>query len=858
MPKELSRPAGVARKIPAWTTFLGLGLFGFAVWWLHHSLGEYHWHDIAAKMRAIPTSALLTAGVLTFASYACLTLYDLLGVHFVGAKVSYRRLAMISFMAYGIGHNVGMNTLSGGAIRFRTYSALGLSAKQVATIVAFGTGTFALGAATLLGVSLLSQAGLSVSVLHVPPSVALGLGAMLLAAVAVYLIWACIRRSPLRFRGHELPIPAPQIAFLQVALACTDLMLSAGIVYALLPPHAGVGLVGFVGLYIIAIAAGVISTVPGGVGVFESVLLLLLVAVPRDRLLGSLLAYRAIYYLAPFALALSLLGAHELWVHRTKIQRIVGLARTWLIAITPQAVAIAVFGAGAVLLFSGATPGLGARMVLLRDIVPLPVLELSHLVGSAVGMGLLVLANGLYRRLDAAWWLTMWLLCAGVLVSLLKGFDYEEAIVLGVVAAILASAHARFPRRASLIEQRFSLPWTLALLIVLGVSAWLVSFAYRHVPYANELWWQFAFEAPAPRSLRALLLTLILAAAYGLWRLLRPARPALLVPSDADLAQARAVIGDSEDTTANLALLADKNLMFNRQRTAFIMYQVSGNSWITMGDPVGPAVEREALAWAFLESCDTMAASPVFYQVTPENLPIYVDLGLKLSKLGEEARVALAGFSLEGPARADLRQTHRRAARDGAEFAIVPSASVAALIGELRAVSDAWLATMRGGEKGFSMGYFDARYLGEFDCAVVRSGGRIVAFANLWYAGKTELSVDLMRYAEGAPKGVIDFLLIESMLWGKLHGYHWFNLGMAPLSGLEEHPLAPAWHKLGRLLTRYGENFYHFEGLRKYKEKYEPQWRPRYLAAPGGVALAGALLDVTNLISRGVGKVLTK
>ncbi len=858
MPKELSRPAGAARKIPAWTAFLGLGLFGFAIWWLHHSLGAYHWHDILAKTRAIPPATLLTAGALTLASYACLTLYDLLAVHFIGAKIPYRRLALISFMAYGIGHNVGMTTLSGGAIRLRAYSALGLSAKQIATIVAFGTGTFCLGAATLLGLSLLSQAGLSVSVLHVPSAVALAVGAGLLAVVAAYLVWACTRQTPIRFRGHELPIPEPRIAFSQIALACTDLMLSAGIVYVLLPPQAGVGFLGFAGLYILAIAAGVISTVPGGVGVFESVLLLLLAAVARDRLLGSLLAYRAIYYLLPFALALSLLGAHELWLHRTRIQRIFGLARTWLIAVTPQATAFAVFGAGAVLLFSGATPALDARVALLRGFVPLPVLELSHLIGSAVGVGLLVLANGLYRRLDAAWWLTMWLLCAGVLVSLLKGFDYEEAIALSAVAAILASAHARFPRRASLIEQRFSVPWAVALLIILGTSAWLVSFAYRHVPYANDLWWQFAFEAHAPRSLRALLLTLVLAAAYGLWRLLRPAKPALLVPSEADLSQAEAVIRESDDTTANLALLADKNLMFNRQRSAFIMYQVSGNSWIAMGDPVGPDSAREPLAWAFLEECDTLAASPVFYQVTPENLPIYVDLGLKLSKLGEEARVALAAFSLEGPARADLRQTHRRAVRDGAEFAIVPRDQVGAIIEELRAISDAWLATMRGGEKGFSMGYFDARYLARFDCAVVRSGGRIVAFANLWLAGKTELSVDLMRYAEGAPKGVIDFLLIECMLWGRTQGYRWFNLGMAPLSGLEEHPLAPAWHKLGRLLTRYGENFYHFEGLRKFKEKFEPVWRPRYLAAPGGVALAGALLDVTNLISRGVGRILSK
>jgi phosphatidylglycerol lysyltransferase len=121
-----------------------------------------------------------------------------------------------------------------------------------------------------------------------------------------------------------------------------------------------------------------------------------------------------------------------------------------------------------------------------------------------------------------------------------------------------------------------------------------------------------------------------------------------------------------------------------------------------------------------------------------------------------------------------------------------------------------------------------------------------------------EISVDLMRYSDAAPKGVIDFMLIETMLWGKAQKYQWFNLGMAPLSGLEEHALAPTWHKLGRMVQRYGETFYHFEGLRKFKEKFLPVWRPRYLAASGKFGVAGALLDVTSLISGGVTKALKK
>ena len=102
-------------------------------------------------MRAIPASRLLGAVLLTCAGYGCLTLYDALGLRFAGARVAYPRLALISFMGYAIGHNVGLNTLSGGAIRYRAYSALGLSAKQIATVVALGTLTFSLGAAALLG-----------------------------------------------------------------------------------------------------------------------------------------------------------------------------------------------------------------------------------------------------------------------------------------------------------------------------------------------------------------------------------------------------------------------------------------------------------------------------------------------------------------------------------------------------------------------------------------------------------------------------------------------------------------------------------------------------------------------------------
>jgi phosphatidylglycerol lysyltransferase len=235
------------------------------------------------------------------------------------------------------------------------------------------------------------------------------------------------------------------------------------------------------------------------------------------------------------------------------------------------------------------------------------------------------------------------------------------------------------------------------------------------------------------------------------------------------------------------------------------------------------------------------------------HLPLYIDLGLTLVKLGEEARVPLAGFSLEGPSRRGLRRTQRQMERDGVGFEVVPPERVPPLLPELRAISDGWLRAKRTREKGFSLGYFDEAYIARFPIALVRSHGIPVAFANVWSSNaKVELSIDLMRYLPEAPGGVMQYLFTELMVWGKAQGYECFSLGMAPLAGLSRSELAPLWSKLGAFMYRHGEHFYNFQGLRAYKEKFEPIWEPRYLASPGGLALPRLLANVASLINGGL------
>ena len=416
---------------------------------------------------------------------------------------------------------------------------------------------------------------------------------MLLTAVVAYLLACAFWRSPVAWRGWRLDLPSARLAASQVVLASADLLLASACLFILLPSTAGVSFVAFAGLFMVALAASVASAVPGGLGVFESILVLLLPSVPAPQALGALLAYRLLYYVVPFGLALLLLSTHEAGLHHRRLSQALLWARKSLDLVVPQAMALVVFGAGFLLLLSGATPGTGTRLAALDRLLPLPVLELSHLAGSAVGVLLLILARGLLLRLDGAWHVTMWLLGAGIVVSLLKGLDYEEASLLAGVLLPLWWTRAQFYRKASLLAEPLAPAWLASAAVAIGASIWVGMLAYRHVPYANELWWQFALDSHAPRMLRASLLAVLLLGSFAVLRLMAPARTPAPPPSAADLERAMPIIRASKESAANLALLGDKALLFSDSGRAFLMYAVSRHSWVAMGDPVGPQEERE-------------------------------------------------------------------------------------------------------------------------------------------------------------------------------------------------------------------------------------------------------------------------
>jgi len=816
---------------------------------LHGLASQFDIHGYRAVRQALQgfgSGQLLLAVLLGLASYGCLIGFDAIGLHRSGVRVAPLRIGITAFLAHAVGQSVGFAALTGGAVRLRGYRSAGLDLAQIGQVVLMSTLGFVFGAWLLLAAAFVLEPGAAALALPLSAFSIRCIGSLALLAFLATLVLVGRAGRTFAIRGHALWLPGRRTMLGVTALSVVELVLAGAALYVLLPDSTPAGLPGFIGLYLVAVVAGLVSTVPAGLGVFEWSLLKLLPQTAPAAVLAAALVYRVTYYVLPLLAATVLALAAGL---RTSLRGGAQASRAGWNALRPwlpQITALAVFGMGAALLIEGTLPTPHRQLIA----ASLPLLETSHLLGSLGGVMLLLIGQGLARRSHAAWLLALAVCVLAPLPVWMRGGAPLLALAALLVAAALWAARREFYRQGQLLDQAWTWTWLRNVAVVLVAVVWLLFFVYSHVEYQHELWWQFALSGNAPRALRALLLVAIAVSVFGMARLLRSARSPLPAADEATLQSLMPVLATAQDTQALLVLTADKAVLQDAEQCGFVMMQRHGGSLIAMGDPVGPPEVARALIWRFREEADRLGLRPVFYQAGEAYWQTYLDMGLSLVKLGEEAIVPLTGFTLEGRERADLRQAWNRGKRAGLGFRVVPAAAVAALLPALSEVSSAWLEDKAGDEKGFSLGSFDARYLQRFPMAIVEAHGRIVAFANLWEApAGPELSVDLMRHLPDAPKGTMDFLFIELFLWGQAHGYARFSLGMAPLSGLAEHRLAGRWNRFAGLLARHGERFYGFTGLRRFKSKFAPQWRPRYLAAPGGVHLPAALLDATRLIS---------
>jgi phosphatidylglycerol lysyltransferase len=521
---------------------------------------------------------------------------------------------------------------------------------------------------------------------------------------------------------------------------------------------------------------------------------------------------------------------------------------------------------GAIDLLSAVTPSVPERVEWIEAFFPVAVRHSGHLFAALSGFFLLTLATSLLRRKRLAWLLTIVLLTLSILFHLVKGLDYEESLWAAALIILLVLMRKTFTAQSD----RASISQGVRVL----VGSLLFTLAYGTVGFfLLDRMYQVNFDFPS-----AVLQTLAMfftednaglqpskrfgqffadsiylvggvTVTYAFWMLLRPVLLRGEPATPAQRKQAQAIVEQYGcSSLARFTLLSDKAYYFSPSGKSAIAYVPKGRGAIVLGDPIGPSEDRQEAIFGFQQFCDRNDWYPAFYQTIPDNLDLYQSLGFRALKIGEEAVVDLKTFTLKGKAAQNFRTTLNKLKKLGHRVEFYQPPIMAEILHELRAVSDEWLHQVQGSEKRFSLGWFDDVYLRECEIVVVRTvQGQASAFANVVPEyQRNEITVDLMRRRTEIEQGTMDFLFVSMFEHFQAQGYDGFNLGLSALSGVGDLVQAPRLEKGIHYLYKHLNQFYNFQGLHAYKEKFHPRWESRYLVYPSLVALPDVVVGLVR------------
>ncbi|WP_315789564.1 phosphatidylglycerol lysyltransferase domain-containing protein [Fischerella sp. JS2] len=512
-------------------------------------------------------------------------------------------------------------------------------------------------------------------------------------------------------------------------------------------------------------------------------------------------------------------------------------------------------------LVSAVTPNLYGRNFLLKEFLPFEIRAGGHIFAALTGFVLFTLATNLLRRKRVAWLLTIGLLVISIVSHLLKGLDYEESLLSGLLLVQLIMMRHVFTAQSD----RPSIAKGVRVLIV----ALLFTLAYGTIGFYlldNKFSVNFSLRDAILQTL-AMFFTednaglqprtrfgeffansiYIIAASTFIYALIMLLRPVFLrdLTTLNQRQKAREIVKNYGcSSLAAFALLSDKSYFFSPSDQSVIAYVPKGRGAIALGDPIGPIADRRETIIAFQQFCQRNDWYPAFYQTLPDDINLYMSLGFQALKIGEEAIVDLKSFTLQGKAGKNLRSALNRMTKLGYEVRFYQPPIADDLLRQLKIVSDEWLQMVQGSEKHFSLGWFDETYLKECEIAVVQSShGEIIAFANIVSEYQlNEITNDLMRHRKSIENGTMDFLFISMFQHYKEQGYDSFNLGLSALAGVGETQQSRRLEKTLHYLYQHLERFYNFQGLHAYKDKFHPIWQSRYLVYPSLAALPDVIV----------------
>jgi phosphatidylglycerol lysyltransferase len=801
------------------------------------------------------------------AAVSCMTLYDYFIIKNLKYKISFLKTWRISWISNTFNNFLGFGGLTGAGIRTMLYKEENVSNKECLFI------NVLLVPATTTGLSLFAWLGIF-NIFPIKPILSEHKWfSIAIISFATYLFIYLLLFQIKWVRKKVLPegISVTSSAPLRIELIFASIFewVGAGLFFWYISSNFinTISPLQVFPILTVAASVGILSMVPGGLGSFDlvSILGLQLIGASSSEALAILFVYRAFYYVIPWILGaiMAVIGMitkkqEEVVAEPSIFNKFLTLPEQniFLSDLGIWALSLMVFVSGIILLLSAATPSLTSRIDILSDIRALPVMHISHKISIAIGLMLLVLSWKIKERLKRAFNWTLILLILGAVTTFMKGLDFEEAIFLLIIALLLWLSKSRYYRESAPIKKS-----TVALyLVITSISIFLYAFLgnsiHSNFPKSEKSFYILTVRPLA--FIKNAIFAFILCWIFLFFLFSTSFNTKFKnKPEEKDLEKLKLFLKKYKGNfLTHVIFLKDKNLYWAQNDAVLLAYEDIGNKLVVLGDPIGDSTLFKNAIEDFQTFADKFGHTPVFYQVSEKYFPYYHDNGYYFFKLGEEAVINLDTFSLSGGGHnQSLRSAKNRLQKEGFKFEILNPPFSKDIVSEVKLISDIWLGKRK--EKGFSLGFFSESYIQSSPVAVFRNADdQIVAFATIMPAyDEISLSVDLMRFDHNAsPNGTMDALFVNLILWSKEQNYKYFNLGMAPLSNVGLAPFAHEQEKLAKFVYKFGNYWYKFSGLRNYKEKFHPDWEPRYLAYPKFISLPTLLIELAILISKNTRK----
>jgi phosphatidylglycerol lysyltransferase len=828
---------------------LGFLIFVGTLILLHNQLKNLSYIDVINALKAIPAARIAVALCMAMLYYLVLGGYDIVAFKFIDAKnpIKPKDILFTCFISNVLANNTGYSMLFGGSIRYRLYSLYNVSMIDVTKVLLFSSATIWLGLLSVGGfIFALSPVSLE-GIFNLNFSTRI-IGILSLSILVLYALFSALNSKPRKIFKWTLSFPNIKIVMSQILLATSDWIIASLTLFVLMP-EGYISYFVLLKVFLVSQFLVIISQVPGGMGVLEtSITLLMPNSANNPGIISALLAYRAVFYFFPLLIALTMLGAFEIMVFTEKFNKTAKIFGNTVSSLVVKVIALCSFFAGMIAMLSASTPFNVAKLKYIISLLPRWFADLSHFLLTILSLGILFISRALQLRIKRAWIISCYLITFAITLILIVGEPILVLVCFIALFIVLLFSKKYFYRDISILKTNLSSWWLCAIGGVFSLSVWIGFFVNRQ----DILSWihldiffsNLSNTSDAARFLRASFGVGAIIFIVIVEQILKNFFKKPVSFTKEDIAQ---IAYSSNYSYAFYSLAPDKEFIINDEKDAFIMYAKSKDSWIVLEEPVGKSFHKNELLWKFKELADYMSAKPAFLGIDGKYAQIYDDVGLDIFDIGQEAKIELNNFDKSNEKFKSFCDLENKLETEGFIYKSLKSDMFSKYKAEFLEINKQWMQNTDYFEMNFIPGKYDESYMQNMDFSIVEKNDKIYAFSIFFKTGnKHEISSGIIRYLK-SECDLFSYIIFKNVFYAKNDGYTLFDLGFGYFNQSENNgELAKYFAKM----FMFAEHFkYNIALLRNFKEKFYPLWRNKYIAIHPDKYIISFIKNFTNLVS---------